>query len=62
LLLADYFKSIITGWNLPADLADAAKASRFLNQYNPTLPRSLARPDQLPDTDMSQAFVPGPTR
>lgn len=62
LLLADYFKSIITGWNIPSDVADAAKASRFYLQYNPAQPRSLARPDQLPDTDMTLAFAAGPTR
>ena len=62
LLLADYFKSIITGLNLPPDVADAAKASRFFQQYNPAQPKSLARPDQLPDTDMSQAFANGPTQ
>jgi hypothetical protein len=62
LLLADYFKSIITGWNLPPDVAEAAKASRFFQQYNPAQPRSLTRPEQLPDTDMTQAFIAGPTR
>ena len=62
LLLADYFKAIITGQNLPPDVADAAKNSRFFQQYNPANARSLARPDQLPDTDLTGAFVPGPTR
>jgi hypothetical protein len=62
LLLADYFKAIITGQNLPPDVAEAAKASRFYAQYNQTAPNGLARPEALPDTNMTNAFVPGPTR
>lgn len=61
LLLADYFKSILTGSNLPSDVADAARNSRFFQQYDPSRPRSVARPDQLPDTDMTNAFAGGPT-
>ena len=35
LLLADYFKAILTKKNLPNDLADQAKASKLLGQFAP---------------------------
>ena len=46
LLLADYLKSLLTGQNLPPDLAQQAQAdnSRFLNQYAPSQPLWIARP------------------
>ena len=56
LLLADYFKSIITGQNLPSDLATEAQDSPFYKQYDASKPRWVARPDQLPNTDLSFAF------
>ncbi len=56
LLLADYFKAIITGWNLPADLDSEAQGSPFYKQYNPSFPRWIARPDQLPNSDLTFAF------
>jgi polysaccharide biosynthesis protein PslG len=58
LLLADYLKAILTGQNLPPDLADSAAASRFYRQYNPTRPQAVDRPGLLPGTDMTNAFVP----
>src|ERR1043166_6976133 len=60
LLLADYLKSLLTGQNLPPDLAQQAQAdhSRFLNQYAPGQPLSIARPAQLPGSDLTNAFVP----
>ncbi len=58
-LLADYFKSIITGQNLPPDLEAQAKGSRFYKQYNPNNPQWLDRPADLPGTDFSNAFTPG---
>jgi len=57
LLLADYFKSILTGLNLPPDLALAASGSRFYLQYNPSLPMGLNRPQDLAGTDLTGAFV-----
>jgi len=66
ILLADYLKSIITGKNLPADLANEAKSSRFYNQYNNAKPNGLNNPATLPNTNMTNAFeqqqpsVPGP--
>jgi hypothetical protein len=60
LLLADYFKAILTGQNLPADVANAARGSRFFQQYAPGQTGSLARPGDLPNTDMTDAFVQEP--
>ena len=56
LLLADYLKAIITGQGLPADLEAAARTSRFYRQYDPSRPLALARPAELPGTDLSGAF------
>jgi cellulase (glycosyl hydrolase family 5) len=60
LLLADYLKSLLTGQNLPPDLAQQAQAdhSRFLNQYAPGQPLSIARPAELPGSDLTNAFAP----
>jgi hypothetical protein len=60
LLLADYLKSLLTGQNLPGDLLQQAQAdrSRFLNQYAPGQPLSIARPGELPGSDLTNAFVP----
>ena len=58
LLLADYLKSVLTGKNLPPDLQQQAQAdhSRFLNQYAPGKPLSIARPAELPGSDLTNAF------
>ena len=56
LLLADYFKALLVGQNVPADLAAQARESRFFKQYDPAKPNSVARPTDLPHTDLSQAF------
>jgi len=55
-LLADYLKAILTGKNLPADLAAEAAASPLLNQYTPAGALGLNRPAVLPNTDMTNAF------
>lgn len=57
LLLADYFKSIITGQNIPPDLKAEAKNSPFYKQYDPSQPNWVARPDQLPNTNLTFAFA-----
>jgi len=57
-LLADYFKDIITGVNVPSDLASAAGQSPFYNQYNDGLPNGLNQPAQLPNTNLQFAFDP----
>ncbi len=56
LLLADYAKALLTGQNLPADLADQAKASKLLGQFKPGQPQSLARPNDLPGSDLTNGF------
>ncbi len=63
LLLADYFKAIITGRGLPSDLSAEAQNSPFFKQYDPSKPHWVARPDQLPNTDLTFAFErqPAPT-
>jgi hypothetical protein len=59
LLLADYLKSILTGANLPPDLAQEAQNSPLLYQYDPGQPGSVRDPALLPNTDMTDAFTPG---
>ena len=56
LLLADFVKSLMTGRNLPPDLADQAKSSKFIGQFKPGQPQSLARPGDLPGSDLSNSF------
>ena len=56
LLLADYVKALLTGQNLPSDLADQAKASKLLGQFKPGQPQALARPNDLPGSDLSNSF------
>lgn len=58
LLLADYLKSIITGKNLPLDLSQEAANSRFFKQYAPDQPNWVARPNDLPYTNLTNAFEP----
>jgi hypothetical protein len=57
LLLADYFKSIITGQNLPPDLDAEAKTSIYYKQYDPTKPLWIARPNELTNSDLTNAFT-----
>ncbi len=57
-LLADYFKALITGSNVPSDLATAAQQSPFYNQYNDGMPNGLNQPALLPGTNMQFAFDP----
>ena len=59
LLLADYLKAILRGRDLPADLAQAARGSKYLNQYCPSAPHWLCRPADLPATDLTFAFEQG---
>jgi N-acetylmuramoyl-L-alanine amidase len=56
LLLADYFKAILTNRNLPGDLADQAKSSKLLGQFAPDKPQGLARPNDLPGANLTDAF------
>ena len=56
-LLADYLKAIITGRDLPADLAQEAANSPLLKQYDPGAPGWVRDPSLLPDTDLTNAFT-----
>lgn len=63
LLLADYFKFIITGSGIPADLDAQARTSPFYKQYNNANANGLNRPELLPNTNMKDAFEKqGPTQ
>ncbi len=57
-LLVDYLKSILTGANLPPDLEQQSKGSPLYRQYDPSRPHWLRDPTSLPDTDLTNAFVP----
>jgi polysaccharide biosynthesis protein PslG len=57
LLLADYLKSVITGQNLPPDLAAQVQSSKYYKQYAPGQQLSIARPNDLPSSDLTNAFV-----
>jgi N-acetylmuramoyl-L-alanine amidase len=61
LLLADYVKALMTGRNLPGDLADQAKNSMLIGQFKPGQPQWLARPADLPGSDLTNAFRRDPT-
>src|SRR5260370_38609381 len=58
LLLADYMKAIMRARDLPADLADAARGSKYFGQYCPSAPRWVCRPSDLAATDLTFAFDP----
>jgi hypothetical protein len=59
LLLADYVKAIVRGRDLPADLAEQARGSKYLGQYCPDSPHWVCRPAELPATDLTFAFETG---
>lgn len=56
--LGDQVKALITGQTLPADLAVEAAGSPLLRQLDPTRPSGVARPEVLPNTSLTTAFVP----
>ena len=58
ILTADYLKSIITGVNLPGDLAVEAAGSPLFKQYNNGKPNGLNNPAALPNTNLIEAFEP----
>ena len=59
ILVGEYLKAVMTGRSLPPDLAADMQGSRFLGQYSPGSPGWLARPGELPNTDLNSAFEPG---
>lgn len=58
ILLADWFKNVITGQDVPFDLMQQMFDSPFRNQWAPGSPYGLARPGALPESDFTNAFVP----
>ncbi|HYU17252.1 MAG TPA: hypothetical protein VEQ11_00995 [Chloroflexota bacterium] len=56
LLLADMLKAVLTGQNLPPDLAAEAAGSKLYKQYDPDRHTGPLRPEQLPGTDLANAF------
>ncbi|HEY3058400.1 MAG TPA: hypothetical protein VGL99_05440 [Chloroflexota bacterium] len=59
ILVGDYLKTVLTGKDLPPDLANDMRASRFFGQYAPGANGWVARPSELTDTDLTAAFEPG---
>jgi hypothetical protein len=56
ILLADYLKAILMNQNVPSDLADQSRESRYYNQYCPGQTAWLCRPNDLSATDLTFAF------
>ncbi len=56
ILLGDYLKSVITGQNLPSDLAQQAQGSKLYRQYDNNVMGGVARPADLPGTTLFAAF------
>ncbi len=61
LLLADFVKALLTGRNVPTDLAEQARSSKLMGQFKPGQPQSLARPGDLPGSDLSNGFRRDPS-
>jgi hypothetical protein len=59
ILFGDYLKEVITGQNLPADLASEVEGSPLFHQYDPDSSNYLARPEQLSTSDLTFAFERG---
>ncbi|HEY3060869.1 MAG TPA: hypothetical protein VGL99_18055 [Chloroflexota bacterium] len=59
LLLADYLKAILRGRDLPTDLGQAARGSKYYSQYCPDAARWVCRPGDLAATDLTFAFEQG---
>src|SRR5215211_407150 len=60
ILVGDYFKSVITGQNLPPDPDADTRTSRYYRQYDRMRANWVARPNDLPNTNLMGAFEPGP--
>ncbi len=56
ILIGDYLKSVVTGQNLPADLAAQAQGSKLLRQYDNNSVGGMVRPADLPGTNLFAAF------
>jgi N-acetylmuramoyl-L-alanine amidase len=60
LLLGQYLKSIMTLRDLPSDLDSQARGSDYYGQYKPSALGALARPKNLPNTDLTDGFAGEP--
>jgi N-acetylmuramoyl-L-alanine amidase len=60
LLLGQYLKSIMTLRDLPSDLDSQARGSDYYGQYKPSAPGAIARPKDLPNTDLTAGFTNDP--
>ena len=60
LLLGQYLKAIMTLRDLPADLSDQARDSDYFGQFKPGTKNYVSRPKELPDTDLTNAFIREP--
>jgi hypothetical protein len=60
MLLGDHFKSLLTGQNLPADLADQAKASPYLAKYDNTQATGIKAGQVLANANLKDAFEKEP--
>jgi hypothetical protein len=59
ILVGEYLKAVIMNQNLPTDLAQDMQGSRFRAQYSPGASGWVARPGELPNSDLTGAFEPG---
>jgi hypothetical protein len=59
ILVGEYLKAVMTYRALPPDLAEDMAGSRYRAQYSPGASGWLARPAELPNTDLNGAFEPG---
>jgi len=59
ILVGEYLKAVMTGRALPPDLAEDMQRSRYLGQYRPGADGWLARPADLPNSNLTSAFEPG---
>lgn len=55
--VGDLFKSVLTGESMPADFESQRPNSPFLRQYDTDTQVGPVRKDQLPDTDLTYAFL-----
>lgn len=57
MLAGDWLKRAMVGSDVPADLTRDASGSRFLDAFADGRPLGLARPAELPDTSLADAFT-----
>jgi hypothetical protein len=56
ILIGQYFKAVLTGVDLPGDLEADMRGSRFYRQFSTTAASGVARPADLPNTNLAGAF------